>query len=99
MRGRNLRSFFKGTYANLLPLEIRRKTKHGFGLPIPVWLRTDKRLNDMMMDLVLSSQTLQRGIFRPETLRRFVEEHRSDPTSFFGAILWNFMVLELWLRK
>src|SRR5262249_39204306 len=41
MRGRALRSFFKNTYADLLPREIRDKRKHGFGLPIPVWLRTD----------------------------------------------------------
>ena len=99
MRGRQLRSFFKNAYEELLPLDIRTKTKHGFGLPIPAWLRTDQQLNSMMMDLVLSSQSLQRGFFRRDTLQKFVDAHRTDETSFYGAILWNLMVLELWFRK
>ena len=68
MRGRQLRSFFKRAYADVLPQEIRAKQKHGFGLPIPVWLRTDKRLNEMMHDLVLSPRSIQRGYFRRKAL-------------------------------
>jgi asparagine synthase (glutamine-hydrolysing) len=99
MRGRKLRSFFKKAYADLLPQEVRTKQKHGFGLPIPVWLRTDKRLNEMMHDLVLSPRTIQRGYFRRTALEKLVELHKTDETSFFGTILWNLMVLELWHRK
>jgi asparagine synthase (glutamine-hydrolysing) len=99
MRGRNLRSFFKNAYADLLPIEILKKTKHGFGLPIPVWLRTDKRLNDLMHDLVLSPKSLQRGYFRKKVLEQIIELHKTDPTSFYGAILWNLMILELWHRR
>lgn len=98
MRRRQLRSFFKNAYADLLPQEIRAKQKHGFGLPIPVWLRTDRRLNEMMHDLVLSPRTVQRGYFRRKALEDLVELHKTDETSFFGTILWNLMVLELWHR-
>jgi asparagine synthase (glutamine-hydrolysing) len=98
MRGRNLRSFFKKTYADLLPLEIQIKQKHGFGLPISAWLRTDKLLNEMMYDLVLSPQSLQRGYFRKKALTKLVESHMTDETSFYGTMLWNIMVLELWHR-
>jgi asparagine synthase (glutamine-hydrolysing) len=98
MRGRNLRSFFKKTYADLLPLEIQTKQKHGFGLPISVWLQTNKLLNEMMYDLVLSPQSLQRGYFRKKALIKLVESHKTDETSFYGTILWNIMVLELWHR-
>jgi asparagine synthase (glutamine-hydrolysing) len=99
MRGRQLRSFFKKAYSDLLPPEIRAKKKHGFGLPIPVWLRTDKRLNEMMQDLVLSPQSIQRGYFKKRTLEKIVELHKTDETSFYGTALWNLMVLELWHRK
>lgn len=99
MRGRTLRSFFKKAYADLLPLETRTKTKHGFGLPIPVWLRTDKRLHEMMRDLVLAPQSVQRGYFRRESLEKLVENHRTDKTSFYGSALWNLMILELWHRS
>ena len=99
MKGRQLRTFFKAAYADLLPVEIRQKTKHGFGLPIPVWLKTDKRLNDLMHDLLLSSTSLQRGLFLRNRIERLIKEHQSDDTSFYGTILWNLMALELWLRR
>lgn len=99
MRGRNLRTFFKRAYADLLPAEVRSKTKHGFGLPIAHWLQTDKVLMDMMNDLVLGSRALSRGYFKREALEELIRHHRSDPTSFFGTTLWNLMVLELWHRS
>jgi asparagine synthase (glutamine-hydrolysing) len=92
MRGRHLRSFFKRAYADLLP-------KHGFGLPIPIWLRTHKQMNEMMHDLVLSPQSLQRGYFRKRALEALVEDHKTDTTSYYGTILWNLMILELWHRR
>lgn len=99
MRGQHLRSFFKNAYADLLPAEILQKTKHGFGLPIPVWLRTDRPLNDLMHELVLSSTSTQRGFFSKQALERLIGAHRTDQTSFYGTILWNLMVLELWMRR
>ena len=98
MRGRELRTFFKDAYSDVLPLAIRTKTKHGFGLPIPVWLRTDPYLNELMRDLVLSSRSLQRGYFRRSMLEELVLRHQTDQTSFYGSVLWNLMILELWHR-
>jgi asparagine synthase (glutamine-hydrolysing) len=99
MRGRQLRTFFKRAYADLLPEEIRRKSKHGFGLPVAVWLRTDRDLNELMHELVLSPRSLQRGYFRREALDGLLTSHQTDPTSFFGTALWNLMMLELWHRR
>lgn len=100
MRGLNLRSFFKNAYSDLLPQDIRSKKKHGFGLPIPVWLRTDRTLNEMMRDLVLGRRALERGYFRKKAIENLVERHRVDEsTSFHGTILWNLMLLELWHRS
>ena len=98
MPSRELRVFFKRAYSDLLPREIIAKTKHGFGLPIPVWLRTDKQLNDMMHELVLGTRTVQRGMFRMKALEELVDRHRTETGSFYGDILWNVMAWELWLR-
>jgi asparagine synthase (glutamine-hydrolysing) len=98
MRGRNLRTFFKRAYADLLPAEVRAKSKHGFGLPIGDWLQTDRALIEMMDDLVLSPRTLSRGYFRKDALQELVQRHREGSASFYGATLWNLMVLELWHR-
>lgn len=98
MRGRKLRTFFKQTYSDLLPPEVLSKKKHGFGLPIPLWLRSDKSLNEMMHEAVLSPRSIQRGYFRRRALEDIVERHKTDSSSFYGSILWNLMVLELWHR-
>ena len=98
MRGTQLRSFFKNAYADLLPLAIRKKTKHGFGLPIAIWLKTNKTLNEMMNDLVLSQLSLERGFFKKKTLERVIELHKTDETGFYGTLLWNLMIIELWFR-
>ena len=98
MPSRELRVFFKRAYSDLLPQEILAKTKHGFGLPIPVWLRTDKRLNDMMHELVLGARTIQRGMFKMKALEELVDRHRTEAGSFYGDILWDVMVWELWMR-
>jgi asparagine synthase (glutamine-hydrolysing) len=99
MRGTQLRSFFKRAYADFLPPETIAKTKHGFGLPIPDWLRTDPVLHDMMRDLVLGSSSRIGGYFRRSALETLVERHGIDPTTYYGVFLWNLMILELWLRR
>jgi len=99
MRGRKLRVFFKRAYRDFLPPEVIQKTKHGFGLPIAIWLRTDPALHALMRDLVLSERSVARGYFQRTTLERMVAEHRKDETSFYGTALWNLMVLELWHRR
>lgn len=99
MRGLTLRTFFKEAYSELLPQEVRNKSKHGFGLPIHLWLRTHQGLNEMMRDLVLSPRSVQRGYFKKKMLEKIVKGHQTDSTSFYGTILWNLMMLELWHRR
>jgi asparagine synthase (glutamine-hydrolysing) len=99
MKGQRLRVFFKETYADLLPPATLAKEKHGFGLPISIWLRTDPALHARMRDLVLGERSLARGYFRREALEDLVRRHAADTTPFFGTILWNLMILELWQRR
>jgi asparagine synthase (glutamine-hydrolysing) len=99
MPGTELRSFFKQAYADLLPPETLQKRKHGFGLPIPLWLRTDPGLHDLMRELMLGRPTRERGIFRREAVEDLIRRHEADSTHYYGAVIWNLMVIELWLRK
>ncbi len=98
MRGLRLRSFFKDAYADFLPEATRKKRKHGFGLPIPVWLRTDPGLKSMAEDLLLSRRSLERGYFQRPFVESILQRHRTDTTSFYGTLIWHLMMLELWHR-
>jgi asparagine synthase (glutamine-hydrolysing) len=62
---------------------------------VDYWLAHD--LREMTDDLLSESQVQQRGLFRPEAVRRFVDEHRSGAQDRSMQI-WQFLTLELWLR-
>ena len=53
----------------------------------------------MMRDLVSSPRSLERGIVRREVVGELLRRHRDQDVFFYGRILWNLMVLELWLRR
>jgi len=99
MRGTKLRSFFKDAYSDFLPKATITKTKHGFGLPIPVWLRTDPALNTMMRDLLLGDRSAIAPYFTRSAIQMLVDRHAVDTTSYYGTFLWNLMILELWLLR
>jgi asparagine synthase (glutamine-hydrolysing) len=65
-------------------------------VPIARWLRED--LREYMEGIVLSPESLGRGIFREEAVRRLVEEHVRSQTDH-SSRLWALLVLELWQRE
>lgn len=100
VKGSQKRYLFKRAFRNLLPPEIVKKKKHGFGIPVASWIREDRRMREMARDVLLSSRTDQRGYFR----RQFVEElfRMNDvetESPYYGDTLWTFLVMELWHRQ
>jgi asparagine synthase (glutamine-hydrolysing) len=98
MRARKLRAFFKETYAGLLPEEIVKKKKHGFGLPIPLWLRTDRRFGEMTGDL-LGGDGYWRQYVRRDAMDALLRQSATEPGSITSTIVWNLLMLELWQRR
>ncbi|HEY4905407.1 MAG TPA: asparagine synthase (glutamine-hydrolyzing) [Candidatus Sulfotelmatobacter sp.] len=80
---------------NVLPPEVLRQPKAGFAAPVDYWLAYD--LKEMVDDLLSVSQIRKRGLFRPEAVRRYVEEHRSGRQDW-SMQLWQFITLELWMQ-
>jgi asparagine synthase (glutamine-hydrolysing) len=93
------RFLFKKATANLLPREILEKKKHGFGLPVGLWLKTDPRFHALAREVLLDSRTYQRGYFQRSFVERLFKQLEDDDTVYFGDSLWLFLMLELWHRK
>jgi asparagine synthase (glutamine-hydrolysing) len=93
------RYLFKKATASLLPREILQKKKHGFGLPIGMWLKTDPRFRQLARDVLLDSRTYQRGYFQRPFVEQLFKQLDSDDGVYFGDSLWLFLMLELWHRK
>jgi len=99
VRGLEKRYLFKRAFAPLLPREIITKPKHGFGIPVSLWLKSDKKFKELAHDALLSASARTRAYFRPEGMAKLFRLHRDDTTPYYGDQLWRFLMLELWQRE
>jgi len=86
---------FRKAMRGMLPEEVMRQPKAGFAAPVDYWLAHD--LRPMVDDLLSESQTRKRGLFRPEVVRRYVDEHRRGAEDWSMQI-WQFLTLEIWMQ-
>ena len=95
IQGLEKKYLLKRAMAELLPVEILNRPKQGFIVPIDHWFRHD--LQEMAYDTLLDPRSLGRGYFRPEVVRRLLDEHVRGVQNFHRQ-LWNLLMLELWHR-
>jgi asparagine synthase (glutamine-hydrolysing) len=86
---------FRQAMRDVLPDEVLRQPKAGFAAPVDYWLAHD--LKEMVDDLLSSAQLRQRGLFRPEAVQGYIDEHRSGREDW-SMQLWQFLTLELWMQ-
>jgi asparagine synthase (glutamine-hydrolysing) len=86
---------FRKAMKDVLPREVLSQPKAGFAAPIDYWLAND--LKEMTDDLLCESRIRERGLFRPEAVRGFVDEHRRG-TQDWSMQIWQFLTLELWMQ-
>jgi asparagine synthase (glutamine-hydrolysing) len=99
VKGSQKRYLFKRAFRDLLPTEVLHKKKHGFGIPVAVWMKTDRRMRELTHDVLLSTRTYQRGYIRRAFVEDLLRHHATDSTAFYGDTLWTFLALELWFRE
>jgi asparagine synthase (glutamine-hydrolysing) len=86
---------FRRAMQDVLPAEVLRQPKAGFAAPVDYWLAHD--LREMVDDLLSETNIRKRRLFRPEVVRRFVDEHRGG-TQDWSMQIWQFLTLENWMR-
>ena len=83
---------FREAMKGILPGEVLRQPKAGFGAPADYWLAND--LKEMVDDLLSETRVRQRGLFRPELFaslwRNSGEELRIGPCRFGSFLLSNY---------
>src|SRR5439155_17544239 len=87
---------FRKAMREVLPREVLAQPKAAFAAPIDYWLANE--LREMTDDLLSESRLRQRGIFRAEAVRNFVNEHRHGKQDWSMQI-WQFLTLELWMQQ
>jgi len=86
---------FRKAMHSMLPEEVLRQPKAGFAAPVDYWLVHD--LRPMVDDLLSESQVRRRGLFRPEIVRRYVDEQRRGAEDWSMQI-WQLLTLEIWMQ-
>ena len=96
VRGLRLRHFFKESLTDFLPPEIIAKKKHGFGLPVGVWLVRDKAFRELARSSLaqLAERRLIQASLVDDLFSRRLEEH----PGYYGEMVWILMMLEQWLE-
>jgi len=91
-----LRYFFKRSMKGFLPDRVLSKSKHGFGLPFGVWMKTYKPLQDISYDSLNSLK--KRNIISHTYINQLIDKHQHDHAAYYGEFIWVLMMLELWFQ-
>jgi asparagine synthase (glutamine-hydrolysing) len=95
LNGMVTKYLLKQSLKGILPEEVLKRKKMGFGVPLDRWFRGE--LKEMAFDTLLSPAALQRGYFKRKSIERLLNEHvtlRAD----HSYRIWALLFLELWHR-
>jgi asparagine synthase (glutamine-hydrolysing) len=94
LNGSVTKYILKQAARGLIPDAIIDRPKHGFGVPLGAWLRTDIT---PVRDVLLSHEARQRGLLNPTAVAQMIDEHASGRRDH-GQRLWALLTLEWWHR-
>ena len=96
LHGSTTKWILRRALRHVLPPAVLTRKKRGFGPPVHRWLRESFRT--LAYDTLTSTRARDRGYFRPDVVRRLLDEH-SDGRQNHGHELWNLLIFELWHRQ
>ena len=83
-------------FADLVPPQILRRGKMGFGVPLRAWFTAD--LRDYLQDLLLAPDARLRTYLNQEYVRRLCHAHLAGHADH-SPRLWTLLTFEVWLRS
>lgn len=81
--------------AGIVPSEILRQPKAGFGTPLDAWVTHD--LREMIGDLLSESRVRRRGYFVPRFVQGLLAAHQRGDHDW-SLQIWQLLTFELWLQ-
>jgi asparagine synthase (glutamine-hydrolysing) len=94
--GRRTKVILREAFADLIPPDIDRRPKTGFGVPLDAWFRGE--LRDYVRDVLLSPSALSRTYLKPAEVAKLIENHQQGRTNV-GHRLWTLVCFERWLQQ
>ncbi len=93
-RGR-MKHILKVAFQDMLPPDLLKRKKHGFGVPVGHWFR--HQLRPLVDEMLLSPSARLREYLEQGAIRRLFQEHLQGARDH-GHRLWALLTFEQWLR-
>jgi asparagine synthase (glutamine-hydrolysing) len=93
LRGLTTKYLLKRSLRDLLPADLLRRPKKGFGIPLGLWIRGE--LRGFFEDTLDPRRIAVQGIFQPEAVSRLLSEHLTGRRDNRKK-LWNLFVFQRW---
>jgi asparagine synthase (glutamine-hydrolysing) len=93
LRGLTTKYLLKRSLRNLLPADLLRRPKKGFGIPLGLWIRGELRA--LFEEALDPRRIAGQGIFQPEAVGRLLADH-VDGRRDNRKKLWNLFVFQRW---
>ena len=96
LHGMTTKYLLRRAMRGVLPVEILKRSKKGFNMPVAKWLAGPLR---PMVEDIFAEQRLKRiGFFNPAYVRTLLDEHFSGRCDH-RKLLWTLLAFELWHEK
>jgi asparagine synthase (glutamine-hydrolysing) len=93
LKGNKGKYILKKAVEDLLPRNILKRPKKGFGIPIAEWLKG--RLNPLLHDLLAPDRLKRQELFNANFVQKLIREHETNVASHHKQ-LWTLLVFQLW---
>jgi asparagine synthase (glutamine-hydrolysing) len=94
--GRRTKAILRDAFADLIPAEIDRRPKTGFGVPLDAWFRGE--LREYVRDVLLSPSAASRAFLKPAAVSQLIDSHQRGHANI-GHRLWTLVCFERWLQQ
>jgi asparagine synthase (glutamine-hydrolysing) len=95
IQGREGKLLVKKAMEKYLPRTVLYRPKHGFNLPLKLWMRD--QLRDYVRDILNGRSIRARGLFRPEAVEQILRRHEEGVEDASNKI-FVLLMTELWFR-
>jgi len=96
VKGQRTKRILREVFADLVPAEVEKRGKMGFGVPLGMWFRGP--LYQPARDLLLAPDTRLRGYLQMDAIARLIKDNVHGKADN-GKRIWALLNLEVWLRQ
>jgi asparagine synthase (glutamine-hydrolysing) len=96
LAGGKTKVILREAFADLIPEEIDRRPKTGFGVPLDAWFRGE--LRDYVRDTLLAPSAASRQYLKPPAVQTLIDDHQHGRANH-GHRLWTLVTFERWLQQ